>query len=150
MINFKKATPDQADALTKLAICSKKHWGYDEEILDQMKDYLSVPVTRIENEIVYTMYKDDDLIGFFSLTHQDRKECLEDFFLLPNYIGKGYGKKMWRYMLEVAANNFIMNIHFESEPLAEGFYEKMGAVKIGERVSHVSENRKLPIMSYFV
>ncbi len=150
MITFKKAKVDQAAVLSSLTIRSKKSWRYDDLFMEKMKEYLEVPESMIERDIVYTMNRGDELIGFFSLTNDGKNDYLEDFFLDPKYIGKGYGRKMWQYMIEIASNNMVMNIIIESEPFAEGFFEKMGAVKIGEKVSQAIDNRKLPIMSYFI
>lgn len=151
MIHFKKAKVEQTNVLTDLALRSQTVWYGDEgDFFDKVREHVAIPMSRVEYSLVYTMSDDDVVIGFFSLVFEEDNGCLKDFYVDPRYIGKGFGKKMWFYMLEVATNHFLMDIEFVSEPLAEGFFQKMGSVKIGEKVSHTMDNHKLPIMCYYI
>lgn len=71
---------------------------------------------------------------------------LKDLFIEPKEIGKGYGKALWQYMIEVAKDLGIRTVHFHSDPHAENFYIMMGAKRIGEIESTVFEGRKLPLL----
>ena len=56
---------------------------------------------------------------------------LEYFYIDPEYIGKGYGKKMWDNLVNFARQQALF-ILIGNKPQAKGFYEKMGAVVTDE------------------
>ena len=68
-------------------------------------------------------------------------------WVLPEYIGKGIGRQLFLHALELARHRRYKIMQLEADPNAQGFYEKMGMRKIGERQSEVDgQPRILPIM----
>ena len=51
---------------------------------------------------------------------------------MPEYIGNGLGKYLLLDFLNRIQETNIEKIILDSEPNAEGFYSKMGFVKVGE------------------
>jgi len=71
---------------------------------------------------------------------------LEDLFIEPGAIGKGYGKQLWQYAVKTAKQLGFRQMVLESDPNAEAFYRAMGAKRVGEVPSSVVEGRMLPLM----
>lgn len=57
---------------------------------------------------------------------------LDNLFILPEYIGRGFGKYLILNFLNRMRKEKIEKITLDSEPNAEDFYSKIGFVKVGE------------------
>jgi hypothetical protein len=71
---------------------------------------------------------------------------LHDLFIEPRRIGKGYGKKLWDYAVNLARSLEFSRLVLTADPNAEPFYACQRAVRIGEKTSPVGSDRKLPVM----
>ncbi len=69
-------------------------------------------------------------IAFAALEQQDEGAVLEHFWVLPTYIGKGLGKRLFSHVA-ARASEFTVT----SDPHADDFYRKTGARKIGREES---------------
>ncbi|MDO5036686.1 MAG: GNAT family N-acetyltransferase [Tissierellia bacterium] len=50
---------------------------------------------RYHHKKVYGLYREEDLLGFFTLAPLEEGACLlEDLFILPDYRGQGYGRAL--------------------------------------------------------
>jgi ribosomal protein S18 acetylase RimI-like enzyme len=66
---------------------------------------------------------------------------------MPEFIGLGIGKQLFRHALATARERGYKTLQLEADPNAIGFYEKMGMHKIHEHRSEVDgQPRFLPIM----
>ncbi|HKO76105.1 MAG TPA: GNAT family N-acetyltransferase, partial [Flavobacterium sp.] len=70
---------------------------------------------------------------------------LDNLFILPEYIGKGFGKYLMNDFLNRMKEEKFNKITLDSEPNAESFYLKFGFKKIGEFETSI-KNRFMPIM----
>ena len=73
---------------------------------------------------------------------------LEDLFIEPQHIGKGFGKQLWDHSLAVAQSLGFRKLTLISDPFAESFYAHLGAVRIGETESNALAGRMLPLMEH--
>lgn len=147
-MRIRQARPEEADMLTELAIRSKAHWGYDSEFLAAVRDQLTFRPERFAPDFhVYVLESDGKPLGFCSLIPIDSKTVeLEDLFIEPDCIGRGYGKQLWDFAIEVARRAGFTRLTLVSDPYAEPFYASQGATRTGEKSSSAQPGRKLPIM----
>ena len=90
--------------------------------------------------------KDDKLIGYYSFQSVDyEKVKLDNLFIDPEFIGRGYGKILMSHFFKQAKNKGFKNIYLDSDPNAEKFYQNLGFKVIGQLESSI-KNRFLPIM----
>jgi streptomycin 6-kinase len=89
----------------------------------------------------------DKPIGFYSFSLGKEAE-LDNFFIDPDYIGQGFGKKMWSVLIEDFKAQAVHKFSLWSDPGAELFYLKMGCIKIGVRQSPMMPNRYPVIFEY--
>jgi len=146
--NIRQAITDEAEALTELALRSKGHWGYDEEFLRDCRDDLTVTPELISSSPVFVIEEEGSVAGFYSLSGEGTEVELLHLFVEPWAVGRGYGKLLFEHALATArANNFELLV-IGSDPFALGFYEAMGARRIGEVASSVRPGRMLPLLHY--
>ena len=129
-LHFAPALPADASTLSSIAWCSKQYWGYPEEWMNQWKEDLSISEQYLmdeEVEVVKIMDQ-ENTIGFYSLQPNQEYQCLEigHFWLLPDNIGKGYGKLAFNALLNHLRKKGVNRLVIEADPNAAGFYEQMG------------------------
>lgn len=148
MINIRRAKANEFEILTDVSIKSEAYWGYDEEYMKGFKELYKVTEEFINNNSTFIIEEDENIIGFYSILIEKNETSLEYFFIEPNYIGKGYGKLLWKHMIENCKNFRIKEFFIVTSPQAKEFYTKMGAVQIGEVESLVKKGRKIPQLIY--
>ncbi len=112
--------------------------------MEQCKKDLTATEDYIEEQPVYLLEQNNRIMAFYSFSITNYK--LEALFIDPDYIGKGVGKIMWTHLMNKAKELGMNEFTLDSEPKAEGFYLKMGAIKTGFTLSTVFPDRKLPLM----
>jgi GNAT superfamily N-acetyltransferase len=146
---IRRARPEEAAALSELAMRSKAHWGYDADFLAACRDDLTLSADDIATATVYVCDGVDAPSGFYRLVLQDDGVALlDDLFVDPTAMGQGIGKRLWRHAVATAANLGGAEMVWQSDPQAEGFYLAMGAQRAGESESTVTPGRMLPLMRY--
>ncbi|HDR7515290.1 GNAT family N-acetyltransferase [Bacillus mobilis] len=147
-MKIRKALLSEANELSELALHSKATWNYSEEFILACKEDLTITDEYIKNNFVYVLENDNTKIGFFSFLRNDK--ALDFLYIHPRYKGKGYGKIMWKFVIEQAKELGIKSFMIDSDPNAKGYYLKMGAKLIGETPSTVFKDRLLPLLKYDV
>jgi ribosomal protein S18 acetylase RimI-like enzyme len=100
----------------------------------------------IENES-WAAVVDNRPVAFYTLQDKAGTAWIENLWVLPNYIGKGVGRRLFLHTLSRARELGYKTLQLEADPNAAGFYEKMGMTKIGERHSEAEgQPRVLPWM----
>lgn len=141
------AKPEQAEALSRIALAAKRHWGYPERWIELWKPQLTFNPGYFEENESWVAETDNTPIAFYTLLERDGSAWLDNLFVSPEFIGKGVGKTLFLHALELARQRGYKALRLEADPNAMGFYEKMGMKKIGERASEVEgQPRSLPIM----
>src|SRR5437773_12460220 len=143
---IRRAEVHEAPLLTDLMRRSKAHWGYDAAFMLAARPYLIVSSESIESGQVYGLEIEGTIAGFHYLKPSDAPGVvlLSDLFIDPASIGRGFGRYLWDHAVVTARAAGYQSMIFEADPNAVGFYERMGAVKIGERESTVQQGRMLP------
>ena len=145
-MNILKAETEDSELLTTITKRSKAYWGFSEEILKEWEHLLSISKDYIEKNMVYKLVENENVIGYYSYFSIDEKTIkLDNLFILPEFIGKGFGKILMNDFLEKANRLGIKKITLDAEPNAENFYKTFGFETIGQLESSIKD-RYLPIM----
>lgn len=147
-MEIKKASINDNEILTEITKKSKAYWGYSEEQILKWSDNLTISKDYIETNYVFALVNDNKIIGYYSYIIKEEEEknvILDNLFILPEYIGKGFGKYLMNDFLNRMKNEKFEKITLDSEPNAEDFYLKIGFKKIGEFETPI-KNRFMPIM----
>ena len=144
-MEIRRASSDEAAALTQIAHDAKRHWGYPEHWLAHWQDDLTISPDYIARNPVYVAEGEAELLGFYALIIREDKAELDHLWVTPAHIGTGVGKQLFLHAMQHAAKENIAAVVILSDPNAEGFYRKQGAHRIGETVSEIDgEPRVLP------
>lgn len=112
--------------------------------MEQWRDELALDAVQFLEQHILIIEYGQKPIGFSSLVeHTDRYELLH-LWILPDYIGKGFGKKL----LDETIRTFVKTdkeIVVEADPHAESFYKKQGFVTV-DKVESFPKGRFLPVM----
>jgi GNAT superfamily N-acetyltransferase len=152
MMTIRAARPEEAAALTALCHRSKAHWGYDEALMVLFRPLITVTAETIRARPVLVCEGGADeggaLLGVAAL--DVAKAELDLMFVAPEAIGRGVGRALWVRIVTEARAHGIARLTIESEPNASGFYEAMGAARIGGRPSTLVPGRVLPLYAFDV
>lgn len=142
-MNIRRADPKENMVLTELAVASEAHWGYDKKFIDAFRGIYSLSEDYIMNHPTFVLEDEDEILGFYSLIETDEDVTLEYFYIDSVNIRKGYGSHLWDHLVEFCRSRGILELQFVSSPEARHFYEKMGAVVVGEAKSRVLTDRRI-------
>lgn len=149
-ISIVRARPEHAVRLTQIAHAAKSYWGYPARWLELWHNQLTVHARYIAETEVYLALDDDaGPLGFYALTGHGSRWKLDHLWVQPHSFGAGVGRQLFRHAMQRAAELGALVVEIESDPHAEGFYQKMGAETIGE-VTYELEGqlRCLPLLAY--
>ena len=146
-MEIRYAVPEDAETLSQIALKAKAHWGYPENLMQVWMPTLTFDSEYfIENES-WVAVVDNRPVAFYTLQDKAGTAWIENLWVLPNYIGKGVGRRLFLHTLSRARELGYKTLQLEADPNAAGFYEKMGMTKIGERHSEADgQPRVLPLM----
>jgi len=146
-IQIRRASPDEAALLTEIAHAAKRHWGYPENWIQQWKPDLTITPEFIADNEVYVAVKDEEIVGCCAIAFSETVIELEHMWIRPEHMGAGVGRALFLHVKERAANLKVPALELSADPNAEGFYERMGATRIGEARSEIEgKPRVLPRM----
>jgi len=147
-MKIRRASPNEAAALTQIAQDAKRHWGYPAHWLEHWQDDLTISPEYIAANPIFVAANETELLGFYALVIRKEKAELDHLWVAPPHIGTGVGKELFLHAMQHAARENISAVEILADPNAEGFYQKMGAHRIGETVSEIDgEPRILPLMT---
>jgi GNAT superfamily N-acetyltransferase len=143
-IRMRRARIDEAPALTDLAMRAKAHWGYDGAFMDACLDELTVQTDRIASGEIWVADRRGETVGLLEVIVEEGVAEVYLCFVEPAEMGCGIGRLLWEKAEAIALKGGVSEMGVDSDPNAEGFYEAMGAVRIGEAPSGSIPGRMLP------
>ena len=144
-----RVKPQDADALTEIAFAAKRHWGYPERWIQNWRDILTMRPEFIAANVTYGAMENARAVGFYLLTNESDGLHLDHLWIEPRAMGRGIGRALFEHALEQTRRLGHRTLKIEADPNAEGFYQRMGAKRVGASVSEVEgERRELPLLIY--
>jgi GNAT superfamily N-acetyltransferase len=141
---IRPARPDEAAALTALAVRSKAHWPYPAAFLARFARTIGLTPEVVAANDVHVLERDGVVRGFVTVLHRGDVAVLDDLWLEPAEIGRGSGRLLFEHAAHRAAVGGARVLEWEAEPGATGFYERMGGETVGWAASPLG--RGLPVM----
>ena len=154
-MNFqiRRARPDEAEVLTEIAHTAKRYWGYPENWIEHWKADLTITPDFIQNNEMFVAVTGEEIAGccaivFSDSTTEGSPAELEHMWIRPEHMGTGVGRALFVHARERAADLKVPVLEISADPNAEGFYQRMGARRIGEIQSEIEgQPRVLPRLS---
>ena len=145
-LTLERAHADRAEALTNIAIAAKRHWGYPEAWIQIWIPQLTISPEYILNNETWLASINDEPAGFYSLKQEEGSWWLDQLWVRPEAMGQGLGAFLFHHARRRAKLRGASVFRIESDPNAQGFYEKMGARKVDEHRGEVDgQTRVLPV-----
>jgi ribosomal protein S18 acetylase RimI-like enzyme len=141
------AKPEEAVALTALTFAAKRSWGYPPALMREWQEVLTVTPAYIASHQVYTARRDDTIVGWCGFQIVAGSTTLEHLWVAPAAMNSGVGRVLFQHVEQLSLAASATRIVIESDPNAEGFYQRMGAKTIGQIASSVrGQTRLIPKM----
>ena len=147
-MNIRPANESESQLLSELALRSKGLWGYSREFLETCRAELTITEEYIRASEVFVLETSGTVIGFYSIFGQVQSASLDFLYVYPEYVGKGYGKALWRHAVHHAKLLGFNHFSIDGDPHAQAFYLRMGAERVGEVPSGSIPGRMLPQFRY--
>lgn len=112
--------------LRAIAIESKAYWPYGPDFIDR---FAAVMLRREDYFQTHEVWVADDqraAVGIYSLIHGDQLSLLDDLWLRPAHIGRGFGRRLFEHARRQAGLAGSSRMEWEAEPHARSFYARMG------------------------
>lgn len=147
------ARPDEAQALSALALRSKGWWGYSASFLRACEAELTLTEADAARCVVIEV---DGVVAGFHLLSASRGRAgvdgdgsavgeLDMLFVDPPFIGAGVGRILFEDARRRAAAAGWARLQIEADPHSRTFYERLGAVQVGERLCRSIPGNSLPL-----
>jgi len=144
-----RANPNEPEMLTEIAFAAKRHWGYPERWIESSSDLLTVTPEFIVTNETHVVVVEGRPVGFYALGPRNDRLDLLHMWVLRDAMGRGVGRSLFLHALERARALGFRDLEIESDPNAEGFYQRLGARRIGTIIREVEQQRReLPILVY--
>ncbi len=162
-MRLRAARPAEAGVLSEIAQRSKAYWGYDATFLEACRPGLTFSEDKVrQGRFVLAEQHGSALgcasdaqagmnariVGFYELVGDPPEFDLSNLWVQPDSIGTGIGRVLWTHAMSAARECGGTTVMIEAEPNALGFYEAMGAVRIGEAPSSSIPGRMLPLLRF--
>ena len=104
-MNIQKTKIEDHIRLTEITKKSKAYWGYSDEQMEKWNNNLTITRDYIEENLVFNLIDENQIIGYYSYLKQENNQVkLDNLFILPEYIGKGFGSFLMNDFLERIRN----------------------------------------------
>lgn len=141
---IRPARPDEAAPLTRIAHAAKRHWGYPEEWIARWRDALTITPEYLGSHAVSVAAEAmSPPHGFYALSMRGDTAVLDHLWVEPRWMGQGIGRELLGHAVGTARAQGAARLEIDSDPHAEAFYQRMGALRIGEVRADVDEVRRV-------
>jgi N-acetylglutamate synthase-like GNAT family acetyltransferase len=149
---IRRATADDADALSDLAHRAKAHWGYPATWMREWDAQLTIIPGYLEMHDVWVSEEDGAIVGMCALEDRTDRWNLEHVWVDPARHGRGLGRALVLHALAEARRRHDGVVQLLSDPFASGFYERLGARRAGEVPAPMpgAKHRTLPRYEFVI
>ena len=114
---FRPARPDEAAALTEIALAAKQSWGYPDDWLAAWRADLTLTADYIRSQPVVVVELDGAIAGFCGLARKDGDWQLEHLWLRPGFFGRGLGRALFAVAVLWLNRHFIAAAKTKKVPI---------------------------------
>lgn len=141
-MHVRDASTDELESLSAIARAAKAHWGYPERWLILWEPELTYDASTLAAQDVFVVSDGAPLgVGAISVEGDDAE--IEGLWVHPDAMGRGVGRALFDECVRRARAAGARRLVIDSDPHAVGFYERMGATRVGA-VPTAIEGRELP------
>jgi len=148
---IRKVKSSESSQLTQLAHLAKAYWGYSPEFMRAFDEELTFQAEDLDDQ--HSLFRvgtyNDKICSFYALRFEsDTQVEMTALFVEPTMLGKGIGRRLFEHAAKKARKRGANKMMIHSDPYAEKFYLKMGAINIGDVQSRSVEDREIPLLEF--
>lgn len=129
---------------------AKRFWGYSDELMNIWLPDLLLELEDFNPQTLWVTKKDKKIVAVCSLAFRSDSPCeLENLWVSPSQMGEGLGREMFQFVINYLKSIKANKLVIVSDPNAESFYTKMGAIRV-DLFASKPEGRMLPIMELLI
>jgi GNAT superfamily N-acetyltransferase len=147
------AKPEEQRELTRLSVRATMHAGYDEAFIDRTMPSLTITLPMISaNYVQVAQDGSNEVVGVVWATPTALQgiALLHGLYVDPARWKRGIGRVLFGAAVTRAKEIKAGAIMIYAEPSAEGVYNRMGAIRIGEGPFYFSPETTLPHLLYVI
>lgn len=146
-VKIRQARKDDAEALTMLAMISKRSNGYDDAFMAASAERLRVTPALLEMH-QYWVAESNVPCGFvcMQVDPEGNSGKVAALFIHPDWQRRGVGRMLWTALEMSAREKGLTTLHLNADPDAETFYRSLGFSTVGRVLSSSISGRTLPHM----
>jgi N-acetylglutamate synthase-like GNAT family acetyltransferase len=149
----REAKREEQRELTRLCVRATMHAGYDEAFIDRSMPALTITLPLINAGCVQVAQGSaGEVVGVVAVTTTMLQgvALLYGIFVDPARWRHGIGRVLFGAAIARAREMKAGALMIYAEPSAEGFYKRMGAIRIGEAPFVYSPDVVLPHLVYII
>ena len=131
-MHIRRALAHEAEELSALTLRAKAHWGYVNAQLEAWQSSLEISAESVSARPTFVGQLNGRIIGFYSLVPAAAEWELDNLWVAPEYIRRGFGRALVAHAVETATAGGATAIVIDSDPNAEPFYLACTAKRVGE------------------
>ncbi len=146
-MKIRRALPNDAGALTEIAVAAKSHWGYPPRWMLQWQAELTITPEYIAAHPTFVATIEDTRAGFVALQPKPGEASVDHLWVLPGFMGQGVGRALFEQAETAARASGARRLMIVGDPHAENFYTRMGAKVYGHEPANMDgQARLLPLL----
>jgi ribosomal protein S18 acetylase RimI-like enzyme len=149
-LKIRPATAADAMELTALAHRAKASWGYPADWIAAWRSDLTMTADYLAARRAFVAEHDGRAAGVLVFEEHADHWSVEHLWIDPDLQRRGLGRLLVRHGLALATRDRAARVHVLSDPYAEPFYLRMGAVRIGVEPAPMpgAPERVLPVLEF--
>jgi GNAT superfamily N-acetyltransferase len=149
----REARPEEQRALTRFVVRATMQAGHDEAFIDRAMPGLTISLPMITGHYVQVAQDNSDkVVGVVAVTPTMLQgiALLNAVFVDPIHWRRGIGRVLFETAVTRAKKIKAGALFIYAEPSSQGFYERMGAIRIGEGPFVLSPEVVFPHFLYII
>jgi len=130
-MNIRVATPDDAEALSRISMQAKANWGYSRKQLEIWRSDIAVDRDSVRKMPTYVVEINGRIAGFYQLQMNSSPPELDHLWVDPDHMKQGIGRALVKHALALLASRGVKEVAIDADPNAENFYASIGARRVG-------------------
>jgi GNAT superfamily N-acetyltransferase len=148
---IRKAKPEEQRELTQLVVRATMHAGYDEDFIARSMPGLTITLPTITAGDIQVAELPGEIIGVVQVMNSElRGIAVLGIYVDPPHWGKGVGRALFEAAVVHARTLKAGAVMIYALPNAEGFYGRLGAIRIGESPFYFSPEVMSPHFLFIV
>jgi GNAT superfamily N-acetyltransferase len=140
------AAIDRVAAINALIAAAKRTWRYDPGYLAAAMPLLRIDAAYLASHPWFEARRSGVLVGFAALEAQPDAMLVDHLWVAPHAQRTGIGAGLFGECVARARADNARVLRILSDPPAEGFYLRMGALRVATKPSRIAGGPVFPVL----